>query len=206
VNEREEIRRKNAADFHDELGHSITRISLFTEMAKREENPGPGLSQYLDKVNENVKYLSGGIRDFIWALDPGKDSVHEVLMRLQEFGDKLFEFTEVKFETKGFSEKFNHVHLGADTRRHVLLIFKEAMNNSLKYAKCTTVELSAEIQDKEITISVSDDGIGFDPETVKRGNGLKNMEHRAAKTGGKITFMKNHPTGSVVRFILSGKF
>ena len=202
LDEREDIRRKNAADFHDELGHSITRISLFAELAKREQKSPEALSQYLNKVNENVKALSGGIRDFIWALDPDKDSVYEMLLRLQEFGDKLFEFTSIKFETKGFSEKFNDMHLEADSRRHFLLIFKEAMNNSLKYAACKTIELSAEMEENEICVCLEDDGVGFDPGTIKAGNGLKNMKRRAEKTGSRIDFISNYNSGTKIKLYI----
>lgn len=104
-----------------------------------------------------------------------------MLLRLQEFGDKLFEFTSIKFETKGFSEKFNDMHLEADSRRHFLLIFKEAMNNSLKYAACKTIELSAEMEENEICVCLEDDGVGFDPGTIKAGNGLKNMKEGLKK-------------------------
>ena len=202
LDEREDIRRKNAADFHDELGHSITRISLFAELAKREQKSPDVLSQYLNKVNENVKVLSGGIRDFIWALDPDKDSVYEMLLRLQEFGDKLFEFTNVKFETKGFSEEFNEMHLEADSRRHILLIFKEAMNNSLKYAACKTIELSAEMEENEICVCLEDDGSGFDLSTIKAGNGLKNMKRRAEKTGSRIDIISNQKTGTKIKLYI----
>jgi ligand-binding sensor domain-containing protein/signal transduction histidine kinase len=202
LEEREQIRRKNAADFHDELGHNVTKISLFAEMAKRENKPGKTLQEYLDKITMNVKDLSGGIRDFIWALDPDKDSVYETLLRLQEFGDSLFEFTNVKFITRGFSGEFEEIRLVADTRRHIILIFKEAMNNCLKYANCHTAEISARLENNKLHICFRDDGIGFDKEKSKSGNGLKNMKNRAKKINAGVFIETEKEKGSVIRLEL----
>ncbi len=184
LSEREQVRKKNAADFHDELGHNVTKITLFAEMARRENKSGSELQNYLDKITDNVKSLSGGIRDFIWALDPDKDSFYETLLRLQEFGDTLFEFSDVKFVTRGFSDRFAGVKLTADTRRHIILIFKEAMNNCLKYANCNNAELSAQLENGKIRIMFSDDGEGFEMDDQSTGNGLNNMADRAKKING----------------------
>ncbi|MBK7380249.1 MAG: hypothetical protein IPJ03_14895 [Ignavibacteriales bacterium] len=65
IEEREEVRKKSSADFHDEAGNRLTKISLFTELAKSESDLHPSLREYLNKIEENTKELSSGMRDFI---------------------------------------------------------------------------------------------------------------------------------------------
>ena len=94
IEERENVRKKSSADFHDEAGNKITKISLLTELAKREVNGKEDLKEYLDKIEENTKELSTGMRDFIWVLDPAKDSLWDTINRIKDFGLSMFEYTE----------------------------------------------------------------------------------------------------------------
>jgi ligand-binding sensor domain-containing protein len=63
--EREVVRRQSSADFHDEAGHKLTKISLFTELARGESKNNSSLREYLNKIEEQTKELSSGMRDFI---------------------------------------------------------------------------------------------------------------------------------------------
>jgi signal transduction histidine kinase len=71
-------------------------------------------------------------------------------------------------------------------RKNIFLIFKEAINNAAKYANATRVEVELNYQNKQFRLFIKDNGIGFDSQTVKRGNGLKNMEKRAAEINGEL--------------------
>lgn len=184
--ERERLRKQNAADYHDELGHRLTKISLFLELAERQSSVDQKLKSYLTKVKSNTQELSDGIRDLIWSLDPAKDSLYETLLRLQAFGDKLFDFSDTAFQTTGISEDFEQLQLGADQRRHILLLFKEAMNNCLKYAKADLAKLTIERSGNKILIIFQDNGGGFELAGEANGYGLKNMEDRAKKIGGVL--------------------
>ena len=184
--ERERLRKQNAADYHDELGHRLTKISLFLELAERQSSTDQNLKSYLSKVKSNTQDLSDGIRDLIWSLDPAKDSLYETLLRLQAFGDKLFDFSDTAFQTTGISEDFEQIQLGADQRRHILLLFKEAMNNCLKYAKASLAKLTIDQVESRVLIIFQDDGKGFEVAGKANGYGLKNMEDRAKKIGGTL--------------------
>ncbi|MEM8907364.1 MAG: triple tyrosine motif-containing protein, partial [Bacteroidota bacterium] len=183
---REALRKQNAADFHDELGHRLTRISLFMELAQREAQAQGSLQTYFHKIKANTLALSDGIRDLIWSLDPQKDSLSQTLSRLQEFGDQLFAHTTIKFKTEAWTTDLETIELEPDIRKHLLLIFKEAMNNSLKYAQATEVVLGIQLTDTQYQIYLQDDGIGFQPKADLKGYGLKNMQERAKQIGGVL--------------------
>ncbi len=160
--EHEKIKRKTALDFHDELGHRLTRISLLTEIIRRKiDTTSPTITTLLDKIYENSFLLYNGTKDFIWSIDPQKDSLYELLVRLKDFGDDLFSETDIYFEVAGISDELKTTPLSQDWRRHIALIFKEGMNNSLKYAGGKRVLLNSFIHNNEITISLVDDGIGI---------------------------------------------
>ncbi len=202
IREEEEtkLRKKAADDFHDELGHRITKISLYSELLKRAiTDQESGSVEYIRKISEISSGLSSGVKDFIWTLDPGKDTLYDVAIRLKDFGDDLFDKSGISFRTSGIKENFNEHLMPMDWRRHIILIFKEAMNNILKYSNAENVLLGFEFENNEIDISLKDDGTGFDIETVNKGRGLKNIRMRAASVKGQIDIQSTKENGTSIR-------
>jgi signal transduction histidine kinase len=213
TSENERVRAKAAHDFHDELGHKLTKINLFSEIAKRSVNDtSPDILDYLNRIGDTAKGLSGGMRDFIWTLDPEKDSLYEVAIRLKDFGDELFDKTGIAFRLKGLTHEMESVRLSMDWRRHITLIFKEAMNNVLKHSQCQNVTLTILMNHRHLEIILEDDGKGIpkavfsgnntEPETEinSPGNGLNNMRLRAQKLNGEVTFLPGSSNGTMIKF------
>lgn len=200
--ERESFRKKSSQDFHDEAGNKITKINLFTELARADTNSKKELKEYLDKIEHNSKELSAGMRDFIWAMDPAKDTLFDTIMRLKDFGDSMFTDVGVNFNIKGLSSSFNNIRLSMDLRRAIVQVFKEAMNNAAKYAKADEIILLVSLENKQLNIELQDNGKGFyseDPAN-KKGYGQVIMKERADKAGGKISISSQIGQGTKVAF------
>ncbi len=197
--EREMLRKKNAADFHDELGHRITKITLFAELAERQSIDDDQLSTFIHKIKNNTRELSDGIKDLIWSLDPSQDTLLQTLARIQDFGDRLFDFSDIKFKTEKLDSQLSKLSLNADKRRQVLLIFKEAMNNCLKYSKAENAILQTHLDGNQLTITFKDDGIGMDLKHQKNGYGLNNMRLRAQQIDSKIEILSEIDHGSIIK-------
>ena len=182
------IRSQVAADFHDELGTRITRISLFSEILKSDlEQVSETTKVYLEKISKNADRLYDETRDFIWQLDPQKDTLADFIARMKSFGDELFEETDILFDLKWKIPNPDALKLEMDMRRNLIRIFKEAMHNALKYAKCKKVRFEIFRENNRLYFSLSDDGIGFSPEQEGGGTGLKNMKTRAGKINAVCT-------------------
>ncbi|MEM6802201.1 MAG: two-component regulator propeller domain-containing protein [Bacteroidota bacterium] len=201
--ERELVRKNTAADFHDELGNKMTKISLFLELAKRAESANENLQLYLRQVEENTQILSQGIRDFIWVLDPDKDSLYDILIRIKDFGDELFAYTDISFSCVGIHPEQTIHKLSLNARRHMMLIAKEAMNNALKYAEASRVSCRTKVEGENFCLEIADDGKGFNSEKVKQGYGLKNIRDRAKKIGANAEIISEEGKGSCVRLTFS---
>ena len=198
LEERELVRKRTSADFHDELGNKMTKISLFVEMAKRSAPKQKDLHTYLDQIGTNTQVLSEGMRDFIWVLDPDKDSLYDSLLRLKDFGDQLYEHTDITFHIEGLTPQLATCKLPLEIRRHLVLLFKEAMNNSLKYAEADKALMTLQQTQDQYKICFSDNGKGFDPQLTAEGYGLKNMQIRAEKMGGQLHIQSNEGNGTKV--------
>jgi signal transduction histidine kinase len=199
--ESERVRKQTAIDFHDELGHRLTRISLLTEIVKRKLGDGyHDVKPLLRKISENSIQLYDGTKDFIWAIDPQNDSLYELLIRLKDFGDEIFNDTNIDFLVKGISTELEKTSLSTDMKRHLTLIFKEGMNNALKHSKSKKVSLESKIAGDEIEITLEDDGSGFRIDEETGGNGIKNMIRRAEKIQGHLHIDSEPGKGTRISF------
>jgi len=183
VQEQARVRSKTAHDFHDELGHRLTRIAfLCRQMDLMPSFSEAELRKMISQIQDNTNQLYMGARDFIWAIDPRNDSFYEMAIRMKDFGDELFDGSPVHFQVDGFNQRMQRLFLDMDRRRHIPLIFKEAMNNIFKYAGAARVSLRFACSGNEFSITLRDDGNGFDPHNVRRGIGLESMRMRAEKS------------------------
>ncbi len=199
--ESEKLRRKTAIDFHDEMGHRLTRITLLTEMIRRKlQNTFSEIDPLLDKISENSHHLYDGTKDFIWAINPEHDTLYDLIIRLKDFGDELFSDTDIKFSINGVDENLNKLFLNIDWKRHLILIFKEAMNNVLRHSDCKNTKLEVSVNNNKVQVFLFDDGNGFDAGKSFVGNGLKNMKLRAEKIDGKLEIDSHPKTGTKISF------
>ncbi len=201
MEEREFMRQKNARDFHDETGVKLTRINLLTTAASQ-KSQNQQVKDCLKQIEINTKDLTGSMRDFVWSLDPQKDTLSSILQRLQDFGNQLFEYSETAFITQSSFSEWQHIELSFDSKFQLLLIFKEAMNNVSKYSQAESVQLSCKENDEGILISLTDDGVGFDPSISRESYGLKNMQQRANKLNARLDISSTIGEGSSVIIVL----
>ena len=194
--EAEQVRKKAANDFHDELGHRLTKIGLFTEIVKRKlTGAAPDVVQYLDKIIEDSQSLTDDTHDFIWTLDPDRDSLFDLAIHLREFGEELFDRTGITYAATGISEDLLNIKLPMETRRHLTMIFKEGMNNIVKHSGCRHVTFDVSWENGCLRLSLSDDGRGY-TEVNGSGYGLKSMKQRAEKIHSSIRFDSQPGKGS----------
>jgi ligand-binding sensor domain-containing protein/signal transduction histidine kinase len=185
--EQAKIRLRTAEDFHDEIGNKLTRINILTSVLKSKITPDEDTARMLRQIEENTSQLYAGTRDILWSLKPSNDNLHEILHHIKEFGIELFQDTEIEFSFTGADDKWKRYRLPLDMSRNLLMIFKEALNNALKYSGAKHISISANMKGKGVLqLVLKDDGIGFDMKTVVRGNGINNMHVRAGRLGAKL--------------------
>jgi signal transduction histidine kinase len=184
--ELEKIRSGIAADFHDELGATLSSIAIYSEIASHENETNPQkMKPLLKMIADSSRSTVSTMNDMVWSIKPDNDTMATVLYRIQEFALPLLESKNIVFDFK-VDAGIENLIPSMTQRKNIFLIFKEAINNAAKYANATRVEVELNYQNKQFRLFIKDNGIGFDSQTVKRGNGLKNMEKRAAEINGEL--------------------
>lgn len=197
-NERELIRNRIARDLHDDMGSTLSTISILSSMAKSKlHNDEVKTSEYINKISDNSQRMMEAMDDIVWAIKPDNDSMQKILARMREFATNVLESKDIEliFHT---TPGINELKLGMEQRRDFFLIFKEAVNNVAKYSKCkkATVQIG-ELQGR-LVLMVKDDGVGFDVNTADSGNGLGNMQKRANALKGRLQILSKPGEGTQV--------
>lgn len=178
------MRQKISKDLHDDIGATISSIGLLATMARADHVQPEKKKLFLDRIIEQSRSVSQSLSDIVWSINPQNDQLDVVFARIRRFASELFEAGNIPYDIILPAEKLLHISLPMIARQHIYLIFKEAINNIIKYADATYVRIEVQIQGKNLQISIRDNGKGFDVNTVKMGNGIYNMQKRVADLKG----------------------
>lgn len=184
----ERIRSRIATDLHDDLGASLTRITLFSSAAQKElQNGGVTgkLQSLLGDIGATSRDLVESLSDVVWSIDPANDSVDTLLLRMKTHAGRLLEAKGIEYEIS-ISSDVPDLHLPLDYRRNLFLIFKEAVTNVVRHSGAASVTLHIRTDGNHFLMTVTDDGHGFCEEKLSRVSGLRNMRRRAGEMGGML--------------------
>jgi signal transduction histidine kinase len=198
--EQDKVRARTAEDFHDEVGNKLTRINVLTNILKtRIEKPAPELFRIIEQIQDNTAQLYSGTRDILWSLQPANGNLYEILNRIRDVGVELFQHTEIEFRFPTLDERFRQFRLPLDVSRNLTMIFKEALNNCLKYAEATSVHMDVVLKDQDtLQLKLTDNGKGFDMHSVRKGHGITNMHVRAERIKGRLYIDSNGDNGTII--------
>lgn len=200
--ELERMRTRVATDLHDDLGSSLSRISILSEAAK--DRPPHESAPLLDEIAESARSLVDALGDTIWSMDPRHDDGHSLFLRIRRFASPLFEARNIDLDLDVAPEAAA-THLDPEPRRQTYLILKEALNNAARHAGATRVAIAATADADALTIRIRDDGRGFvapPPVADHGGRGLASMRDRAARMGGRLEIRTSRDSGTTVVVIV----
>jgi PAS domain S-box-containing protein len=195
LRELERVRTRIAADLHDDIGSSLTKIVILSDVAQQKapEN-GSQKSESLNAISDISNELVEAMSDIVWAINPRKDRLSELSHRMRRFASDMFTARNIKFQFRA-AHSDEDLQLGANVRREVFLIFKESVNNVVKHSHCTEAQAQFSIEEGRLTLQIKDNGQGFKPAAlndpasgvaIRGGNGLPSMRQRATELGGEF--------------------
>jgi two-component system sensor histidine kinase UhpB len=195
--ELEKMRNNIARDLHDDMGSALSSIHIISKMALENGGERQQVNEQLKKIHENSGSVLENMSDIVWTINPANDTLEKVLFKINEFAADIFEPLNIEYSFNQ-TVNFQNVKLGLQTRKDLYLVFKEAVNNAAKYSRCKTVKINVSENDRQVEMQIIDDGIGFDRNAIKSGNGLKNMEERAGQINAALIISSRPGAGTAV--------
>lgn len=201
------MRDRIAMDLHDEVGSSLSGIVLFSTAVKNNTDQlSPKAADMLARISANSTRAMESMNDIVWSVNSTHDQLGDVLDRMRAYAEPLCEAAgiELHFEVAaGITGR----KLGMEERKSLYLIFKEAVNNAVKHARCTRIDVGLRAMGRQLELVVADNGIGMNGTTERDGNlggnGLGNLQRRAADVGGTLTHAARAGGGTEVHLRMS---
>jgi signal transduction histidine kinase/ligand-binding sensor domain-containing protein len=197
----ERERARIAQDLHDDLGSSLTRISLLSDLTRADKDNPALVETHANKISQSAGQTVRALEEIVWALRPGSDSLQSLVEYIAHFANEMFEGDIARCRLD-LPPDLPSRPLPPEMRHNIFLVVKEALTNALKHASAKEVRVQAKASDSWLEIIVQDDGKGFETQsgpTKSKRNGLGNMRRRAEAMGGSLLVESHSGKGTIVR-------
>ncbi len=196
--ELERIRTRIATDLHDDIGANLSLIAMASEVAHRQSRAADQqMVETLSLISGTSRELVDAMGDIVWAVNPKRDHLVDLVKRMRRFASDVFSARNIVFRFEAPVDD-RDIRLGTETRREVLLIFKEAVNNIARHSQCTQADIEFTGQGGWLVLKLKDNGKGFDTSQPVDGNGLASLGRRAERLGGTLEVISRRGEGTAV--------
>lgn len=190
-----------ARELHDSLAQSLSYLKIQVSLLKRGMAKLPASNQ-LEKTTPILTELDTGLSSAYTQLRELLTTFRLSITEgsfgsaLNEMTEQLSEQTEAKIE---LNNELSSIELDANQQVHLLQLIREATINAVKHANATTIAIRCQETEDKVTVSVIDDGVGFDKQNEKLNHyGLSIMKERASRLNGNLSVLSQMGEGCQV--------
>ncbi|TAD86503.1 MAG: hypothetical protein EAY75_08130 [Bacteroidetes bacterium] len=192
------MREKISRNLHDDIGASISSLHIYSTIAQSLLPNEPSKTiELLQKISHQSKQLMENMNDMVWSMKGDEIDAMTLSTQLKNFGAELLTAKNIQCHYDISDEAFKAFKT-FESRKNVLLIIKEAMNNVAKYSNASHAEIQVLKAEKRLSIKICDNGIGFNAAEQHQGNGIKNMSARARELKGELQVVSAPEKGTIV--------
>jgi signal transduction histidine kinase/ligand-binding sensor domain-containing protein len=193
--EKEQMRSRIASDLHDEIGSNLSSIALISHMLEEKVKLQQTFKVRLQDIQRIARLTAESMRDIVWFINPENDDMDKLLKKMRETANLLLEQTNFEFNMPGSGITFQG---DLNFRRNLYLIYKESLQNIIKHAGATKIEINFQQSDHHLHLLIRDNGKGFNTQLSNSGNGLKNIQRRAGEMGAVIDIRSGDQKGTEI--------
>ncbi len=193
-----EERARIARDMHDDLGARLTQIGLLNELSKRQPSLPAETYHSMQRISDTTRDAVRAMDEIVWALNPRNDSLGSLLEFFSQYANEYLRETGILCR-QDFPEAVPEWQVNSGMRHHLLLAFKEALQNTVKHSGATEVWLRVSLENGMLNLCIEDNGCGFQPAANDSGrDGVTNIQARMSAVGGECQFHNAPGKGAIV--------
>ena len=190
----ENERLRIAMDLHDDIGTRLSQISLIGSHARMKTSDPKGKASF-EQITKLTGELVGGLSETVWMLSPKNNDLESLIGFLCRLTSELCRIGQVRCRIDA-GPVDEDIPITREFRHHFVLSVKEALNNALKHSQGNEIGLEIKLKDRQLSVTVRDDGIGFDSSKPQHGNGLESLRQRMLDLKGHFS-VKSQKSGGV---------
>ncbi len=192
----ERLRVRISTDLHDEIGSNLSAIALQSDLVRSGVGTGDKGNDRLVEISRSARQMANDLRDIVWTVSPGLDRLNDMVDRLRTIASTMLGGMSHTFQSQNGTSTDR---LEMEFRRNVLLMYKEVLHNILKHARATQVRILINDHLGCFTITIEDNGVGFDTGIPSSGYGLGNLKSRASSIGATLEIVSAPERGTRVK-------
>ncbi|MEO6611076.1 MAG: sensor histidine kinase [Chitinophagaceae bacterium] len=192
------LRNQIASDLHDEVGSSLSSIHMLSRIVTQKSNIGGSNQELLHKLSRNAQETMEKMSDIVWMIKPGEKETTGLVQRMERFMHEMCGEKDIEYNID--IAPLEHARFDMKQRKNIYLIFKEALNNAVKYSGASKIRVQANFENKKLDLQIVDNGKGFSVEDKTMGNGLSNMRDRAQEINGELHIRSGR--GTTVQLVM----
>ncbi len=181
------LRNKIAGDLHDEIGSTLTSIHILSNVSHQAIDSSPAqVKIMLEQISTQSKSIQQNMSDIVWAIRPDNDRIENLVVRIREYAAQTLEPLNIRTGIY-IDEQLIHRSLSINERKEVLLIAKEAINNTVRHADATEVSITLNQKGQKLQLVIRDNG-KWKGDANSTGTGMRSIRHRAGLLGGTLSY------------------
>jgi ligand-binding sensor domain-containing protein/two-component sensor histidine kinase len=192
------VRNRIASDLHDDIGSTLTNISILSTLSERHLAQPEEAGKFLHRISDEVNTLGQALDDIIWSVNTKNDNLEETVARMRRYAAEIFDAAQVIYHLN-MEENVGGKKLDMEKRRDLFLIYKEILNNIYKHAKASVVWIDLKRHHDMLYLEIKDDGKGFSTIKTTHRNGLKNIHSRVEKWNGSAVVESHLGKGTTIK-------
>lgn len=197
----QKVRNDISSDLHDDIGAKLTNINILAMLSEQNLQQPEIIGTYMRRIAAEIQSSGQALDDIVWSINSNNDSVTEIIARMRRYAADIFEATTISFQFNS-DKKISNRNMVMEQRRDLFLVYKEAITNIQKHAMATEVKINVRAEKKQISLTISDNGKGFDVSQSTYRNGLKNMRNRIEKWKGDFAVSSSRLHGTTISILL----
>jgi signal transduction histidine kinase len=196
----EQERARVAQDLHDELGSSLTEISMLGARARSAAANEMKREELLGQMSNKASEMVTALDEIVWAMNPQHDSLASLVSYFCLYADRFLGLANIPWRLEGGTVPEDLV-VDSRLRHQLFLAFKEALNNVVRHSGASQVRLGIQLEAGELQLSIADNGRGL-ASTLRAEDmdGVANMRARMEKLGGRFEIGSDAGQGTTLRF------
>ena len=190
-------RARIARDLHDDLGSSLTEITMLATASPGPKLPAQEAAERMATIAGKSRTLVYALDELVWAVDPERDTLASVARYLASYAEEYLAGLKVACRVQ-IPNSFPDQMVSGEVRHHLFLAVKEALNNAIRHGDATKVSFHVCVLEAQLVISITDNGTGFDPSGRSNGHGLLNLRNRLEHLHGHCELESSPGVGTTV--------
>jgi signal transduction histidine kinase/streptogramin lyase len=194
-------RSRIARDIHDSLGAGLTQVALMSDFARRGPLPPQDVRDRFETIYGRARGLARSVDEIVWAVNPKNDTVGQFIAYVVNDVEDFARAGDLVLRLHLPEGPCAAIPLQTQTRHHLCLAIRELVQNVLRHARASRIDLTIDMLPNSLLIVVSDDGIGFPPGQCvgPDQDGLANIRSRLAELAGEVLIDSSPGAGTRVR-------